>query len=269
MPPLGRVLVVEDEVLVAAVLREALVDFGYIVKIAVSGHEALQLVPVFRPDVVLLDLWLPGMRGEEVLARLRQVEPELPVVIVSANRDEEIARGMLAEGVFDYVPKPFELAVLERIVAAAILQRGEARQLEEARRGRHDDVIRGTVLYIDDNPANVLLVERLLEQRPAVQLLTAPDGRGGLTLARERRPDLILLDLHLPDMEGEDVLRAIREAADLGQTPVIVLSAEAQPDLPGRVRAAGALGYLMTPLDFEQFFASVDAGLSRGGGPLP
>ena len=126
---------------------------------------------------------------------------------------------------------------------------------------------RGTVLYIEDNAANLSLVERLLEQRPEVRLLTAIEGRLGLALARDRRPDFILLDLHLPDMEGEDVLRQIRQDPALRPTPVIVLSAEADTDLPARMRAAGAQGYLMKPLDFPQFFALVDATLSEGGDP--
>jgi CheY-like chemotaxis protein len=122
-------------------------------------------------------------------------------------------------------------------------------------------MIRGSVLYIDDNPANVRLVARLIEQRPGLRFMSADLGRLGIALAREHRPDLILLDLHLPDMEGAAVLRAIREDPQLRQTPVIVLSAEAEPDLPTRMLAAGAQGYLLKPLDFDQFFAAVDRSL--------
>jgi DNA-binding response OmpR family regulator len=128
-------------------------------------------------------------------------------------------------------------------------------------------MIRGTVLYVEDNPANLRLVELLLGQRPGVRLITASDGRAGLALARERRPDLILLDLHLPDIEGVALLRAIREDASLAQTPVIVLSAEADAHLPAQMRAAGAQGYLGKPIDFQQFFAAIDASLSTGGEP--
>lgn len=70
--PLGRVLVVDDESEVGATLRDALVDFGYVVKNAVSGDEALALMPVFQPDTVLLDVLMPGMAGDQVLARLRR-----------------------------------------------------------------------------------------------------------------------------------------------------------------------------------------------------
>jgi CheY-like chemotaxis protein len=126
-----------------------------------------------------------------------------------------------------------------------------------------------TVLYIDDNAANLTLVERLLERRGPVRLVTATEGRQGLALARQERPALILLDLHLPDIEGEELLRQIRQDAALHATAVVVLSAESDPDLPERLQAAGAQGYLMKPIDFQQFFAQVDAALSGGSATAP
>jgi CheY-like chemotaxis protein len=118
-----------------------------------------------------------------------------------------------------------------------------------------------TVLYIEDNEANLRLVERLLEQRPGTRLLSADRGQRGLELARQHRPDLILLDIHLPDMEGTDLLPVIREDPGLGRTPVIVLSAENEPQLPAQMRAAGAQAYLGKPLDFTEFFAAIDGAL--------
>jgi CheY-like chemotaxis protein len=121
--PLGRVLVVDDEPEVAATLRDALVEFGYVVKTAVSGVEALRLMPVFQPDVVLLDVLMPGMSGTAVLAQLHREYPRVPVVMVTGNQDEDAARHMLTGGAFDYVPKPFDLGVLEQIVGAAVASR--------------------------------------------------------------------------------------------------------------------------------------------------
>jgi CheY-like chemotaxis protein len=126
-----------------------------------------------------------------------------------------------------------------------------------------------TVLYIEDNEANLRLVERLLERRSGVQLMSAHDGRSGLDLARTHRPDLILLDLHLPDVEGTEVLRAIRQDPAIRSTPVIVLTAEADPDLPAQMLAAGAQAYLLKPIDFDNFFAAIDAILPRGNDPVP
>jgi DNA-binding response OmpR family regulator len=118
--PLGRVLVVDDDPNVGDMLQDLLVEAGYVVKHALDGTEALRLVPVFEPDVVLLDLQLPGMSGVEVLDRLRRDHPTVPVIIVTGNDDVEVARRMLRGGAFDYLSKPFTVEVLARVVAAAI-----------------------------------------------------------------------------------------------------------------------------------------------------
>ena len=118
---LGRVLLVEDEPRVAAMLRDVLVELGYIVTVAGGGAEALQFVPVFEPDVVLLDLLMPEMSGVEVLEHLRRDHPTLRVVIMSGNEDVEVARATLRAGAFDYLGKPFSIDVLARVVAAAVV----------------------------------------------------------------------------------------------------------------------------------------------------
>jgi CheY-like chemotaxis protein len=124
--------------------------------------------------------------------------------------------------------------------------------------------VQRTILYIEDNPATVRLVERLLEQRPGVRLISADSGQLGLALAREHRPNLILLDLHLPDMRGSAVLRAIHQDPLLRQTPVIVLSGDPDPDLPTQT-LPGAQGYLLKPFDSHRFFTAIDASLASGG----
>jgi len=122
--PTARVLVVEDEPRVAAVLRDALTDLGYAVQVADNGAEALQLVPVYQPHVVLLDLSMPAIPGDVVLERLRASHPDLPVIVVTGNTDADRARATLARGAFDYVAKPFDFAGLARILEAAVAYRG-------------------------------------------------------------------------------------------------------------------------------------------------
>jgi PAS domain S-box-containing protein len=116
----------------------------------------------------------------------------------------------------------------------------------------------GTVLYVEDNLSNLRLVERTLALRPAVKLIPAMQGRLGLALARQHRPDLILLDLHLPDISGEQVLGEVQGDPALGQTPVIILSADATPGQVQRLHAAGVRGYLTKPLDVRQLLALLD-----------
>jgi len=120
----------------------------------------------------------------------------------------------------------------------------------------------GTVLYVEDNPSNLRLVERVLAERPAVRLIPSMQGRLGLALAREHRPDLILVDLHLPDISGEEVLRELQADPDLKDTPVIIVSADATPGQLKRLLAAGARAYLTKPFDVAQLLGLLDATLS-------
>lgn len=116
----------------------------------------------------------------------------------------------------------------------------------------------GVVLYIEDNRSNVRLMERVLERRPGVRLCHAPDGRRGLLTAQTERPDLIFLDLHLPDLSGEEVLRRLWHDPRLRRIPVAVLSADATADQSRRLRACGAIAYLTKPLEIRDVLRLID-----------
>jgi protein-histidine pros-kinase len=119
-----------------------------------------------------------------------------------------------------------------------------------------------TVLYIEDNPSNTVLVESALTLRPHVKLVTAALGQLGLDLAREHLPDLILLDLHLPDMNGDAVLAALKADRRTATIPVIVLSADATPARIREVVASGASRYMTKPFVIRELLDAVDAVLS-------
>lgn len=118
------------------------------------------------------------------------------------------------------------------------------------------------VLYVEDNLSNITLIEHIMVHRPHVKLLAAMQGRLGLDLAREHRPDLILLDLHLPDISGEDVLTGLRAQPELKDIPVIVISADATRGRIERLMSMGVLDYLPKPLDIKRFLKLLDACLS-------
>jgi CheY-like chemotaxis protein len=120
-----------------------------------------------------------------------------------------------------------------------------------------------TVLYIEGNLSNLRLVERVVSRRAGVRLISAMRPQLGLDLAAEHHPDLLLLDLHLPDLDGEEVLRRLRADPHTADVPVVVISADVRPEDIGRVLAAGARDYLTKPLDVDRFRAVVDRLLSR------
>jgi CheY-like chemotaxis protein/anti-sigma regulatory factor (Ser/Thr protein kinase) len=121
------------------------------------------------------------------------------------------------------------------------------------------------ILYIEDNFSNVTLVDQMLADRPALELMTAMQGRVGLDLARQHGPDLILLDLHLPDMPGWHVLAQLKADQITREIPVVVISADATAPQIKRLLSAGARAYLTKPIDIGEFYRVVDEAL--GGKP--
>jgi len=124
----------------------------------------------------------------------------------------------------------------------------------------------GVVLYVEDNLSNVRLMERVLMHRPGVRLVHAPKGEDGLRLARDEHPGLIFLDLHLPDMSGEEVLRQLWEDPQIRNIPVAVLSADATPGHMRRLLASGAVEYLTKPLNITRVMNLLDERLHRSEG---
>ena len=120
------------------------------------------------------------------------------------------------------------------------------------------DSPKGRVLYVEDNPANVILVERILALRPGIEFLTAVTGSLGIDLARGYRPDLILLDLNLPDLSGDTVLARLRADPSTAAIPVAVVSADATAGHVERLRAAGAHDYLIKPFAVAELLRLID-----------
>jgi signal transduction histidine kinase/ActR/RegA family two-component response regulator len=118
--------------------------------------------------------------------------------------------------------------------------------------------LRGTILYVEDNIANVQLLERIVTLRPGMSLVTAMQGSQALELARAHRPGLVLLDLHLPDIPGEEVLARLRQDPQTRAIPVIVLSADATPARVERLLAEQVRAYLTKPLDVAQLLRTFD-----------
>ena len=114
------------------------------------------------------------------------------------------------------------------------------------------------VLCIEDNPSNLRLLEVILSRRPEINLLAAMQGSIGLDLAIQHHPDLILLDLNLPDMNGKEVLARLRQSDATRDIPVVIVSADATPGQIERLLAAGANAYITKPLDVTQVLGTVD-----------
>jgi hypothetical protein len=120
-----------------------------------------------------------------------------------------------------------------------------------------------TILYIEDQDLNLRLVERILATRPQYRLLTAMLGAEGADLARAEKPDLILLDLNLPDMTGDAVLYRLKSDPETRRIPVIMVSADAMGERNDQLLRLGASGYLTKPYKLDEFLRVIEAALSR------
>jgi CheY-like chemotaxis protein len=121
------------------------------------------------------------------------------------------------------------------------------------------------ILYIEDNPTNATLMARVVALRPGSRLQVAADGTRGIAAALFDPPDLVFLDLHLPDMHGEAVLEQLRLLPGLAEVPVVVVTADASPSVRERMSALGSDGFLTKPLDLENVLGWIDATASGAG----
>jgi CheY-like chemotaxis protein len=122
-----------------------------------------------------------------------------------------------------------------------------------ARRNGHS-----RVLYVEDSEPNFRLIESILEDRPGTDVAWAATGKKGLEMARTQNPQLVLLDLDLPDIHGSKVLAGLQAQPETAQTPVIVISADATPSQIERMLTAGARNYLTKPFDIRRFLCMFD-----------
>ena len=128
---------------------------------------------------------------------------------------------------------------------------------------RAPDAAQRTLLYVEDNPANLLLVQRLLERRPDIRMLSAPDGRSGVEMAHAHQPDVILMDINLPGINGITALRILSESAATADITVVALSANAMPHDIEKGLQAGFFRYMTKPIKVGEFMDTLDAALAQ------
>ena len=115
-----------------------------------------------------------------------------------------------------------------------------------------------TLLYVEDNPANLKLVEQLVARRPTMRLLSALDGNRGIQIARASQPEVILMDINLPGISGIEALNILREDPSTAHIPVLALSANAMPRDIEKGLEAGFFSYLTKPIKIREFMESLD-----------
>jgi signal transduction histidine kinase/CheY-like chemotaxis protein len=256
VPPAGQgqtILVVEDNESAIIQLTDILQSRGYRVQVAHNGQEALAKIAQNLPAAMILDLMMPEVDGFAVLKAIRGLErtARLPVLILTAKHvtREELSflkgnhiHQLLQKG---DVNKAGLLAEVARMVAPPQAQPAP----QPARRRRAARPGKPIVLVVEDNPDNLRTARALLADR--YEVLEAQDGRAGVELARTHRPDVVLMDISLPVLDGIEALAAIRSDPALSHIPVIAATASAMKGDRATILAHGFNAYISKPLDHE------------------
>jgi signal transduction histidine kinase/DNA-binding response OmpR family regulator len=243
-----KILVVEDDRDVALLLRHQLEAEGYNVLLAGSGRDALWLAREEQPELITLDIMLPDIDGFLVLEQLKDhpITAPIPVVIISMLGEAEKGYAL---GAVDYVVKPFSEEQLLDSVRQA---------LGPARKENGSELAPRSLLVVDDEPDIVTFLEQVLSAH-GYQVGSAPNGHEALERTKELMPDLILLDLKMPGMDGYEVIRHLKGDEATRGIPIIVITASPVDKERDRVRVLGmgVTQYMAKPLSIETIVAEI------------
>ncbi len=233
-------------------LKRVLGAYGHEVTIARTGEEAIQVFESRSPTVVLLDLALLGMPGLQVLAKIRAKAPHLPVVILTSEvgvETEDRAREM---GVTDVLRKRLKMDVIMQAVNHALQEAGRPAKAVSVSAKPEQAGVGGkpsTILIVDDEPEIGQLVGEFLQRR-GYRIKVAANGEAALEVIRQEPPDLVLLDIYMPGINGVEVLRRLKEARS--PVGVIMLTASQDEPLLKTAMDLGAFDVLSKPVDLDQ-----------------
>ena len=246
MTPKPRILIVEDDKDIRFVTRMTLQTLGgYEVADCGSGAEALRVAGDFAPDLLLLDVMMPGMSGPDTLAALRRV-PGLeakPAIFLTARTQAREVEGYQWMGVADIIAKPFDPHELCRRVASA-LERAPAASAAAPREA----------LLVEDDAGVRYLVKVILEQA-GFRLEALGDAAVARARLRRAPPEIVILDLNMPLGNGIELLGELRTLPAWKAVPVLMLTARGDEAAVRRAQAAGAGDYLVKPFDPAELIA--------------
>ena len=259
---MARILIIEDEANNLDVARRIVRGAGHEALTATDGVTGLEMARREHPDAVLVDLLLPKLDGWSVTRAIREEDwaKEIPIVAVSAlamEADRERARDA---GCDDFVTKPYapaELrAVLNRYFLDGSAPKVAAKPAGMPASGIEPSEMLGRILVVDDEPANVELIVRRLSGN-GYETLTATNGHEAIAVATKEQPDLILMDIMMPGLDGWQATKLLKGDPKTANIPVVFVTARDRPEDVAAGFEAGGMMYVNKPVEPVELFARV------------
>jgi PAS domain S-box-containing protein len=257
---LEQILVVEDSAIAAQLITRYLTELGLTVLTHPQGNGVLERALTAPPDAIILDVLLPDCLGWEVLAALKH-EPRtrhIPVIVVSVLEEKDLAQSLGAD---NYLTKPITRHQLQQVLAAIKPPaKTAAAQPSPPVPAQTEPTPPPRILLADDNEVTIKTITDYLRSK-GFQIIVARNGLEAISRAKEDRPDLILMDIQMPEVDGLEAIRRIRTSPALVNLPIIAITALAMPGDRERCLAAGANDYLSKPISLKGLVETIETQL--------
>lgn len=250
-----RLLLVDDEEEFLLSSSRALARRGFDVDVAPNGITALDKIENNEYDIVALDVKMPDIEGTDVFLQIRKIRPSLPVILITGHGSLEEAFVTGKAGIADYLSKPVDIEEFAEHLRAALRRAEEAdsasSEIQEPATGSSEAI---RVMLVDDEIEFLQTMKKILERRN-MSIMTAADGESALALLREASVDIIVLDLKMPGMGGEEVLRRVKK--EYPGIEVIILTGHPTVDSALKVIKLGANEYIKKPPKIEELVSTI------------
>lgn len=266
----GRILMVEDNQEATIQVKAVLEQEGFVIDIANNGQQALDYIQHTIPDGIILDLMMPGIDGFEVLEKIR-IFPEtknIPVLILTAkDLTKKDLANLSSNNIQQLIQKGnVDIDGLIRKVKLMLGYKEKSQQDEDKPEPKRVKVRKSNsgipnILVIEDNPDNMTTINAILKDK--YKIFAASDGNEGLAIAESIIPDLILLDISLPEMTGLDVMKKLRANNNTRKIPVIAITAQAMKGDKEKILEASFDEYIAKPINPEELLEEIEKLLSR------
>jgi CheY-like chemotaxis protein/signal transduction histidine kinase len=250
-PDAGDVLVVDDDPGTRELVWRSLRRVGFTTVEAANGEEALLRARVVSPAMVVLDLLMPGMDGFEVLRNLRAEGNDVPILVLTGKTLTPEEQRTLRDGVSHVLSKGG--VAMDELVRQAKALVASKRSIER---------LLPRILYVEDSAQNRDIVRRYLASE--FELLEAEDGEAGVERATRDIPDLILMDLSLPRIDGWEATRRIKASPSAAHVPVVAITAHAGQDERNKAKEAGCIEYVTKPVERDHLISVIRRHLPQG-----
>ena len=259
----GKILIIDDDPIIIREMEIIFKEENYHLTSALTGSEGLLLLNKYIPDLIFLDLRMPEMDGFKVLEELQKREDlkDLPVMILTAADLTEYEKKGLGKNVKGVIIKgQIDKNTLLSMINKILYEPGAGRAI--GREGKKREKKPAKILIAEDRPDNLILLKEIL--RPAgYRIYVAKNGQEAVDIARKERPDLILMDMQMPVMDGFEATKHIMETEELKEIPIIGLTARAMKGDREKVLAAGCSDYLSKPIMPNDLLRKVEEWLGR------